>query len=75
MFPWVQQLSSLTAPFNPSGVPCTAQPIPVAGSALPASLQLVGPIHSEELLISAAARVEQAILATHAAATGPIGQL
>jgi amidase len=74
MLPWVQQLSSLTAPFNPSGVPCTAQPIPVAGSALPASLQLVGPIHSEELLISAAARVERAILATHAAATGPIAQ-
>jgi len=39
MLPWVQQLSGLTAPFNPTGVPCTAQPIPVAGSALPASLQ------------------------------------
>lgn len=72
MLPWVQQLSGLTAPFNPAGVPCTAQPIPVAGSALPASLQLVGPLHSEELLISAAARVEQAMLATHAGVDGPI---
>jgi amidase len=59
-------LTSLTAPFNAAGVPCTAQPIPAAGSALPASLQLVGPLRSEELLVSAAARIEQAMLATHA---------
>jgi amidase len=74
MLPWVVQLSSLTAPFNPAGVPCTAQPIPAAGSSLPASLQLVGPRHGEELLVSAAARVEQAILATHDGVGGPIAQ-
>jgi amidase len=72
--PWVVQLSSLTAPFNPAGVPCTAQPIPAAGSALPASLQLVGPLRSEELLVGAAARVEQAVLATHAGKTQPGGR-
>jgi amidase len=66
LFAWVVQLTSLTAPFNAAGVPCTAQPIPAAGSALPASLQLVGPLRSEELLVSAAARIEQAMLATHA---------
>jgi len=65
LFPWVVQLTSLTAPFNPAGVPCTAQPIPAAGSSLPASLQLVGPLRGEELLVSAAARVERAMLATH----------
>lgn len=69
MVPWVQQLSGLTAPFNPAGASCTAQPIPAAGSALPASLQLVGTPHSEELLISAAARVEQAMLAPTLAPT------
>lgn len=65
LFPWVVQLTSLTAPFNPAGVPCTAQPVPAAGSALPASLQFVGPLQGEELLVAAAARVERALLATH----------
>jgi aspartyl-tRNA(Asn)/glutamyl-tRNA(Gln) amidotransferase subunit A len=74
LMPWVVQLSSLTAPFNPAGVPCTAQPIHTAGSALPASLQLVGPRDSEHLLVSAAARVEQAILTLHANVIEPIGQ-
>ncbi len=74
LLPWVVQLTSLTAPFNPAGVPCTAQPIPAAGSALPASLQLVGPLHSEELLVSAAAQVEQATQATQAAVTVLRGQ-
>ena len=73
LLPWVVQLSSLTAPFNPAGVPCTAQPIPVAGSAFPASLQLVGPMHGEELLVSAAARVELAMRATQTG-VGPNGQ-
>jgi len=71
LFPWVVQLTSLTAPFNPAGVPCTAQPIPAAGSAQPASLQLVGPLRSEELLVSAAARVERAILASQAVSQSP----
>jgi amidase len=50
-----------TSPFNLAGTPCTAQPIPVAGSALPASLQLVGPPGGEELLLASAAVVERAI--------------
>ena len=74
LFPWVVQLSSLTAPFNPAGVPCTAQPIPAAGSSLPASLQLVGPLGSEELLVGAAGQVEQATYATQAAVTVHNGQ-
>ncbi len=49
-----------TSPFNLACTPCTAQPIPVAGSALPASLQLVGPPGGEELLASAAV-VERAM--------------
>ena len=47
--------------FNAAGVPCTAQPVPVVGNALPASLQLVGPSNAEELLLPTAARVEAAL--------------
>jgi amidase len=46
--------------FNAAGVPCTAQPVPVTGHRLPASLQLVGPRNAEELLLPTAARVEAA---------------
>ena len=73
-FPGSSNSARLTAPFNPAGVPCTAQPIPAAGSSLPASLQLVGPLGSEELLVGAAARVEQAMLATDVRFTAPSGQ-
>jgi amidase len=54
-------LSSHCSPFNAAGTPATAQPIPVKGSALPASLQLVGPAGSEELLIATAKVVEAAV--------------
>jgi amidase len=47
--------------FNAAGTPCTAQPVPVAGSHLPASLQLVGPHGGEELLLATAVVVEAAI--------------
>jgi amidase len=47
--------------FNPPGLPCTAQPVPTAGSRLPASLQLVGPLGSEELLLPTAQVVESAL--------------
>ena len=47
--------------FNAAGTPCTAQPVPAAGSVLPASLQLVGPPNGEELLLATAALVEQAV--------------
>ena len=46
--------------FNGAGLPASAQPIPVAGSSLPASLQLVGPPNGEELLLASADVVERA---------------
>jgi amidase len=54
-------ISSLTSPFNAAGTPATAQPIPAQGSALPASLQLVGPAGGEELLVATAKVVEAAL--------------
>jgi amidase len=51
-------MASHTSPFNPAGVPATAQPIPADGTALPASLQLVGPAGGEELLVATAKVVE-----------------
>jgi amidase len=47
--------------FNAVGTPCTAQPIPAAGSQLPASLQLVGPRNAESLLLATAQRVAAAV--------------
>jgi amidase len=48
------ELSKHNSLFNAGGTPCLAQPIPVAGNHLPASLQLVGPWHSENLLLATA---------------------
>jgi amidase len=56
----VIEITRYTGLFNAAGVPCTAQPVPAAGSRLPASLQLVGPLRSEELLLSTALRIEAA---------------
>ncbi|HLH27724.1 MAG TPA: amidase family protein, partial [Acidimicrobiales bacterium] len=47
--------------FNAAGTPCTAQPVPVPGAQLPASLQLVGPLGGEELLLASAAVIETAV--------------
>lgn len=47
--------------FNPAGLPATAQPVPIPGSHLPASLQLVGPAGGEELLLATALRAEAAV--------------
>jgi amidase len=47
-----------TSVFNAAGNPCTAQPVPMTGSAVPASLQLVGPLGAEELLIPTASLIE-----------------
>jgi amidase len=44
--------------FNAAGTPCTAQPVRTEDSPLPASLELVGPHHSEELLLATALAVE-----------------
>jgi amidase len=51
-------LTELTLPFNLSGDPALALPIP--GSELPASLQLIGPANAEERLLAAGAVVEAA---------------
>ena len=53
-------LTALTSPFNVSGSPALALPIRVPGEAVPASLQLVGPQRSEELLCATASVVEAA---------------
>ena len=59
--PLVIDITRYTSIFNGAGTPCTAQPVPVKGTPLPASLQLVGPHGSEELLIPTAARIEAAL--------------
>lgn len=61
MFPTVIEITKHVALFNAARVPCTAQPVPVAGNRLPASLQLVGPLGSEELLLTTAEHVEGAV--------------
>jgi amidase len=54
------EITQYTGLFNAAGVPCTAQPVVAAGSGIPASLQLVGPPHGEELLLSTALQIEAA---------------
>jgi amidase len=56
----VIEITTHVALFNAAGTPCTAQPVPTAGRPLPASLQLVGPLGGEELLLATAERVETA---------------
>lgn len=58
MSPAVIDITRHVSPFNAAGPPCTPQPVPVPGSAIPASLQLVGPLGGEDLLLATAARVE-----------------
>ncbi len=60
LFNTCMQLVAHVAPFNVAGVPCTAQPVPVHGSRIPASLQLVAPHGGEELLLATAATIEAA---------------
>jgi amidase len=50
-----------TLELNLAGVPALAQPIPVPSSPLPASLQLVGPRLSEELIVATGGRIESAV--------------
>ncbi len=61
LLPIAIEITKHVALFNAAGTPCTAQPVPVRGGPLPASLQLVGPLGAEELLLTTAARVEAAI--------------
>jgi amidase len=50
----------LTAPINLAGLPALALPVPAPGSRLPASLQLIGPPGSEELILATGAVLEAA---------------
>jgi len=50
----VVEITKHTSVFNAGGTPCLAQPVSAAGTPVPASLQLVGPWHSEELLLATA---------------------
>jgi amidase len=61
LFPTVIEITKHVAVFNAAGSPCTAQPVPVVGNRLPASLQLVGPLGGEELLLTTAQSVQDAI--------------
>jgi amidase len=54
-------LTQLTAPFNLAGVPAIAMPLPSPGFPLPVSLQLVGPMHGEDLLCATALAIETAL--------------
>ena len=61
LLPMIIEITQHVALFNAAGVPATAQPVPVQGQPLPASLQLVGPHGHEELLVTTAQRVEQSL--------------
>jgi amidase len=58
LLPTIIELTSHVTPFNGAGTPATAQPIRTEGSTIPASLQLVGPLGGEELLLTTALAVE-----------------
>jgi amidase len=53
-------MARCTLPVNLAGVPALALPVPTAG-ALPASLQLIGPMHGEEALLAAGLALESAL--------------
>jgi len=60
------KLRALTSPVNAAGVPALALPVPVPGrnaGPLPARVQLIGPLNSEERLLAAGAVIEQAVRA------------
>jgi amidase len=53
-------VSRCTLPVNLAGVPALSLPVPTDGP-LPASIQLIGPAHSEERLLAAGALLEAAV--------------
>jgi len=55
-------VSRCTLPVNLAGVPALSLPVPTAGP-LPASIQLIGPAHSEGHLLAAGALLEEAVAA------------
>jgi amidase len=61
LLPMIIEITKHVALFNAAGAPATAQPVPCRPGPLPASLQLVGPLWGEELLLATAAQIEAAI--------------
>ncbi|MHB1446585.1 MAG: amidase [Acidimicrobiales bacterium] len=59
--PVIIEITRYASLLNVAGLPCIAKPVPVAGSRLPTSLQLVGPPNGEELLTATAAVMEAAV--------------
>ncbi len=55
-------MARCTLPVNLAGVPALALPVPTPG-ALPASVQLIGPRHSEAMLLAAGLALESALAA------------
>ena len=53
-------MARCTLPVNLAGVPALALPVPTS-TALPASIQLIGPRHSEEKLLAAGLAFEAAL--------------
>lgn len=53
-------LTELTLPFNLTGLPALSLPIPIDGSSLPGSLQLIAAAGADELLLRVGARIEAA---------------
>ena len=49
---------SYTIPFNPTGHPAISVPCGIAPDGMPVGLQIVGPWHSERLLIALAQEME-----------------
>jgi amidase len=60
-------IRGVTTPVNAAGLPALALPVPAAGGPraangpLPASVQLIGPAHSEDRLLAAGAALEAAV--------------
>jgi amidase len=54
-------LTELTLPFNLTGLPALALPIPVQGESLPGSLQLVAAPGADEMLLRVGAQIEAAL--------------
>jgi amidase len=65
--PSIFKIRGVTTPVNAAGLPALALPVPAAGGPraangpLPASVQLIGPAHSEDRLLAAGAILEQAV--------------
>jgi Asp-tRNA(Asn)/Glu-tRNA(Gln) amidotransferase A subunit family amidase len=53
-------VSRCTLPVNLGGVPALSLPVPASGP-VPASIQLIGPAHSEKRLLAAGAQLEAAV--------------